>query len=310
MKKPAIAVIGSGRAARAIVAHAEHRGLRTVRVAARTRAKGERTAAQRVFRDTAPRPGIRAAGSLGEAVDGARYVVVAVSDRAIEEVARRLAAAAPRGWRGRTVVHLSGALGPEPLEPLRRLGARVGALHPLTVFAHDPSSLGPRWYRLDGDPAFRRSARGLARALFAVPEELSTRRRIDDRARARYHAAAALVANDLSALIADGVRLLRSIGVPRTIAESALADLASDAAFSLAIGGPRLGLTGPVVRGDVDTVRRHLDALGEVDPEIAETHRRLSLRLVGIALDGKRITTPQAAALRRALSGPRRRRGV
>lgn len=310
MRRPAIAVIGSGRAARAIVAHAEHRGLRSVRVAARTFAKAERTAAQRLFRDERARPGIRAARSLDDAVAGASHVVLAVADRAIAEVAARLAADVPRGWKGRTVLHLSGAIGPDPLEPLRRLGARVGALHPLTVFAHDPTSLGPRAYRLDGDAAFRRSARALARALFAVPEELRPRRRPDAAARARYHAAAALVANDLAALVADGVRLMRSVGISRAAAEAALADLASDAAFSLGIGGLRRGLTGPVVRGDVDTVRRHLEALRGIDPEIAEIHRLLSRRLVGIALEGRRITARQAAALRRVLGGPGPRRGV
>ncbi|HEX6851516.1 MAG TPA: DUF2520 domain-containing protein [Candidatus Polarisedimenticolaceae bacterium] len=277
-KKPAIAVIGSGRAATAVLAHAARRRIRSVPLAE------------------------------------AEFVVLAVSDRAIGVVARRLAREVPTGWAGKTAIHLSGALGPEPLEPLRRRGARVGALHPLTVFAHEPSPRGPRWHRLDGDAPFRRAARALAKALFPDSEELRPRRPLGPEGRARYHAAAALVANDLAALIRDGVTLFRSVGLPRARAEQALGDLASDATHAIVEGGLRRGLTGPVVRGDVGTVERHLEALREVDPEIAEVHRVLSLRLVPIAVEARRITASQAAALRSVLrppgGGPRRGRGV
>jgi predicted short-subunit dehydrogenase-like oxidoreductase (DUF2520 family) len=314
VKKPTIAVIGSGRAAGAIVAHAEHAGFAAVRVAARSFAHAKRAATRRGLRGGAPRKGIRAVRSFGDAVRGAAYVILAVSDGAIETVARRLAAEVPEGWKGKTVLHLSGALGPEPLAALGRRGATVGAIHPLTVFAAEPSVLGARWFRLDGTEAFRRSARALAHALFVAPRELRTKRPLDADGRARYHAAAALVANDLASLIQDGVTLFRSIGVPRTSAQEALADLAEDAAFAMFLSGPRRGLTGPVVRGDADTVRRHLEALREVDPEIAEIHRLLSLRLVRIAVEAKRISAPQAAALRKVLrptaGGPPGPRGV
>jgi predicted short-subunit dehydrogenase-like oxidoreductase (DUF2520 family) len=65
-----------------------------------------------------------------------------------------------------------------------------------------------------------------------------------------------------------------------------------------------------VVRGDVETVRRHIEALRGIDPAVAEIHRLLSRRLVRIALEAGRITPARAAALRRVLGGPGRRRGV
>jgi predicted short-subunit dehydrogenase-like oxidoreductase (DUF2520 family) len=311
VSRPAIAVLGSGRAAKTIVAQAELAGFRDVRVAARSFARAGATAAARMEARAAARPRIRAVRTFADAVRGTAYVVLAVSDPAIASVARRLAEEVREGWKDRTVLHLSGALGPEPLAALARRGARVGALHLLTVFGTPPAARVGIGYRVDGSASFRKAAREFASMLrLSESGELRPRPALDDAGRARYHAAAALVANDLAALLEDGVEVFGSLGIPRRDAERALARLAGDAALALGAAGPRRGLTGPVVRGDTGTVRRHLEALGRIDPELAEIHRLLSLRLVRLALEGKRITAARGAALRRVLGGPRPRRGV
>lgn len=273
MNPPTIAVIGSGRAAKAIAAAARRAGV------------GRRP------------------------VDRAAIVVVAVADRAIEEVARGLADARPAAWRGRVALHLSGARGVEALAPLRTAGALAGVLHPLTVFGAS-SSPPPFAFRLEGPEAFRRAARRLAVRLWPGARELRPARALDDAGRALYHAAASIVANDLVALLDGGTSLFDRIGIPRRAGEPAIARLAGDALFAAGSKGLGSGATGPVVRGDVDTVRRHLSALRRLDPELAEVHRLLSLRLVRIALEAGRISAAQGADLRRVLGGPRPRRGV
>src|SRR6185312_883253 len=105
-----------------------------------------------------------------------------------------------------------------------------------------------------------------------------------DQVRARYHAAAVIVSNFPAVLLATGDRVLAETGIPAEAAEQALRAL-----FLAAIGNLRrqhgaVSLTGPILRGDVDTIRRHLVALAD-DPGALEVYRSLSRALVDLASD-------------------------
>jgi predicted short-subunit dehydrogenase-like oxidoreductase (DUF2520 family) len=293
------AVIGAGRLARALLPLLGPAGHPVVAVASR-RIAAARSAAR-------SSPGAIACARPAEAADRARLVLLAVPDAAIAGVARDLARNGARDWRGRTVLHHAGALGLEPLAALAKAGAAVGVLHPLQCLAGSRVRLellrGAR-ARVEGDARGLAAATRLARRLGLVPLRLHAGDAGD--ARAAYHAAASVVSNDLVALLDLGVALLARAGIGPRQAIAALLPLAHGTLTQAAGEGPGAALTGPVVRGDLATLRSHLAALARVDRDAVEIHRLLSVRLARVAARrGGRASPRRIAALRPA--GARRR---
>lgn len=310
-RRPAVAMIGAGRLATALVPRLAAAGYVILAVASRTG-----RSARRLARSVGARSSLRAE----TAARGADVVLIAVPDREIAGVADRLAREIA-GWDRRVVLHHAGALGLEPLLPLARAGAAVGLLHPLQVLGlpriADRILPGSR-ARIEGEPRARRVARRIARDLGLLPLVLPRAHR--PAARAAYHAAASLVANDLVALLAIGADLLRRAGLSEREALGALLPLAAGALSHVEAGGLRAALTGPVARGDARTLSAQLRSLSAASPEGAKAHRALSrrlLRLVRGAGLGDRHGRSEvgrvlgaSAGPRAGTRGPRRRRGL
>jgi predicted short-subunit dehydrogenase-like oxidoreductase (DUF2520 family) len=205
-----------------------------------------------------------AVSMLGEPRPASEGVLVAVRDDAVGEVARMLVGdVVPR-----VAVHTSGAL---PGAALAAIGGDVhlGSLHPLTSFPHP--SAPP--VRLKGVAAAIEGDRVAVAAAEALAQRLGMRAwRIDVANKPRYHAAAAVAGNLLHVLTALARDLMVDAGLPREQAEVALSSLihASVAAALRAEGLENL--TGPLARGDAETVRRHLAVL---PPELASAYRIL-----------------------------------
>lgn len=180
----------------------------------------------------------------------APLVLLAVSDGAVEEVARTL----PFG-PGQLVVHHSGALGLEVLRPAASQGADVGSLHPLVAISSGAEGLPRGFAAVEGSDAIRGRLEILARELGLEPFSLPPEKR------ALYHATASLAANGLVALASLAARLLHELGLERSEAASALLPLLSSSLEGFEKRGLPRALTGPVARGDASTVHRHLEAL-------------------------------------------------
>jgi predicted short-subunit dehydrogenase-like oxidoreductase (DUF2520 family) len=244
-------------------------------------------------------------------VENAALVLLAVPDRAIAPLARRLAARVPRGWPRRTVLHHAGALGPACLAPLARRGAAVGVLHPLQVLGQARAAktlLSGSRARIEGDPRAVGVARRLALDLGLVPVRFP--RALGPSGRAAWHAAASLASNDLVALLSLAAEALRATGLGERKAMEALLPLARGAIAHVGAGGIEGALTGPVVRGDAATLTSQLRALKTACPEAAEVHRALSRRLLRIAEAAGGLTARDRSRLVRVLAAPRRGRGV
>jgi len=224
-----------------------------------------------------------------------------VPDRAIPPLARTLASALD--WQHRTVFHHAGALGLEPLRPLARAGASTGVFHPLQTFG-DPALArtllpGSR-VRIEGQAPARRVARRMARDLGLTALALPGRPSRTDRS--VYHAAASLVSNDLVALLAEAADLLESTGLSRSRAVRALVPLASGTLAQVRTGDLARALSGPLVRGDVATLRAQLSACDRRSKRAGELHRMLSERLLQAARDaGRSISEETLAELRELL---------
>lgn len=210
---------------------------------------------------------------------GTTAVFLSVPDEVLPELSIALAAhgEAPSGC---AAFHLSGALGTDPLAPLLNRDYAVGTLHPLQTVA-DPV-LGAR------------QLKGITFALSGEPNALATARRIIHHLGGRgiavpvtrrplYHAAAVFGSNYLAGLIAAASRLMAQAGLPEDEALQAILPLARGSLENLERMGPVQALTGPISRGDLETVRLHLRTL---EPRERALYAALGLELLNLAAEG------------------------
>jgi predicted short-subunit dehydrogenase-like oxidoreductase (DUF2520 family) len=217
------------------------------------------TALARALRSRGVPTVLRAARKeLPRAID-AGIVVLAVRDRDLRPLAEKLVGVvSPRA----VVVHVAGALGAEPLAPLRGTCAGVAQMHPMISFAS--KRFAPELARgnvhIQGDAPAVARARRIARLLGM------TARTVPGLDTVAYHAAAGLVANGAAALAAVGAQLLVQAGVEARTAPKMLGPLLRSVADNVeALGFPE-ALTGPVRRGDAAGVEKHLSTLREKLP--------------------------------------------
>jgi predicted short-subunit dehydrogenase-like oxidoreductase (DUF2520 family) len=202
-------------------------------------------------------------------------LLLAVPDAALAEVTYDVVAAgtAPPGC---AALHLSGALSTDVLEPLHRAGYAIGSIHPLQTVA-DPWRSADRLFGVSfavtGDPAGSRAAHRLVHALDGRPLV------IPPNLRPVYHAAAVMASNHVVALVAAAARLLEQAGVPSDEAAPALMPLVAGTIENMQQLGIPAALTGPIARGDSDTVRLHLARLSAVDRSLYSALSREVLRL-------------------------------
>ena len=262
-----IGIAGTGRIAQALGRLLRDAGCPVVAVAGRDPG---RTAQAATFVGARPVP-------LAELARLASRWLIAVRDDALEEVARELTrAGACRG----VALHTSGVHGPEALTPLAEAGVSCGALHPLQTVATPEQ----------GVRALRGSAFGLTAEGAAAEwaEEIVRLAggwilRIPAGRRAEYHAAAALASNCLLAPLDAAVWLMGAVGVPEQDALRALAPIVRASCENGLALGTAAALTGPVRRGDVETVALHLRALAGAPADVREIYRACSFHLIALA---------------------------
>jgi predicted short-subunit dehydrogenase-like oxidoreductase (DUF2520 family) len=207
----------------------------------------------------------------------ATVVLVTVRDADLDGVLRSLSTA-PHAAHA-VVLHASGNMEPAALDLLRARGHGAGTFHPLLPLT-DPTrateQLRHAWIGIDGDDGARAVSRELAAAIGARVLEIPAG------AKARYHAAAVFASNFPMVLLSTAMRLLASAGVDEDAARAALGSLLVSASQNASVMGPSAALTGPVVRGDADTIRAHLHALADA-PDILEIYRGLSREALTLA---------------------------
>jgi len=219
-------------------------------------------------------------------------VFLAVPDQAVGEVAVAIARLKPPSRVN--FVHVSGALGLGALDALR--DHPVGSFHPLQSFPapRDPEAFRGITVAVDAStPTLMRRLRVLARAIGARPKH------VDDSRRALYHAAAVFASNYVDAVLGDAVNVLRAAGWTEREAISGLLPLTEGTLANVRQRGPVRALTGPIRRGDVETVKRHLEALDGLDR--AAEYRMLGLIALEIAVEAG-LEPAAAGRMRRALT--------
>jgi predicted short-subunit dehydrogenase-like oxidoreductase (DUF2520 family) len=286
-KAPVLAVVGPGRVGCALGSRLHERGWRIGPVVGRSLA-GARSATRAIG---AGSPYARPA----RAVLTADLVLLTVPDGAIAGTAEELARIGGSAWRGKVVLHTSGALDRSALGPLERCGASTGSLHPLQTFGgRGVPPLEHHVCVIEGTRAALHAARRICSDLRCQPVV------VHRGAKPAYHAAAVLAAGHVLGVVEAAVRILMAVGFSRRQAVRALLPLTRQTLENYERLGPEQAWTGPVPRGDLGTVAQHVAALGRFPREYRAAYAaltRLSLRVLS--------RRPGAAARRmeRALAG-------
>src|SRR5215470_5658746 len=269
-RKPTLGFIGAGRVGTGLALAFARAGRPVVAIASRSTASARRLA--RRIR------GARALASPQEAADAADLVFLTVPDDAIEPVASSIR------WRAESAcAHCSGAGDLDLLRKPAMDGARVGGFHPLLMF---------------GEPGKSLDLRGCAVAI-AGAEPLAS---LPEGGRALYHAAANFSGAFAIALIQETVALWKKLGISEADARGALLPLLRGSVDNFEKLGAPGALGSVVARGDVGTIRRHLEVLAKNAPESLELYRLLSLRTIPLAI-AKGTLAPAVATEIAALLG-------
>jgi predicted short-subunit dehydrogenase-like oxidoreductase (DUF2520 family) len=267
-----LSIIGAGRVGKSLGRRLHELGWRIGIVA--TRSIPTARGAARVIGAGSP------ADELTRQVLASDVVLIAVPDRAIRGVAAELAVLGAHEWRGKIVLHTSGALDSSVLEALTDAGAATGSIHPLQTFTgQSVPDLAGRVFGIDGSPAALKLARKLIRQLGGVAVRLSGTNK------AAYHAAGSLACAHVLALTEAATRILMAQGFKRRQAVRALLGLTRQTLDNLERIGPRAAWTGPLTRGDFATVQHHAEALLDFPPEYVDAYKALSQLSVAVLTD-------------------------
>jgi predicted short-subunit dehydrogenase-like oxidoreductase (DUF2520 family) len=254
--KPSVAIVGSGSLATFLAVALHDAGFTITEIIARDSPRSRRHAST-----LAAKVGAQTVTANSAALD-ATLLWFCVPDREIRGAASALAghlaarAAAHQKHKVRFAFHSSGALLSRELEPLRKAGAAVASVHPLMTFvarAH-PSLTGVP-FAMEGDDAATRAARRIVRELGGESFSLPAARK------AAYHAWATLTSPLLLAFLVTLEEAARAAGFTRQDARRKSLPIIRQTLANYSRLGPAQSFSGPLVRGDAETVARHLAVL-------------------------------------------------
>jgi predicted short-subunit dehydrogenase-like oxidoreductase (DUF2520 family) len=276
--KPTIAIVGCGRVGTALATFLTGRGYSIVGVASLHLTSAQRLAGRCGISEATDRP--------WEITARADVVFLTTPDGVIETVCESIAR--QNGFSADTVVlHCSGAHASTILISAVPCGASIGSMHPLQSFASIEFTDNPfRGIRIaiEGDASAVLAADRMARDLEASPLQIITA------GKPLYHASAVVASNFLVTLMGVALRLIQQAGVPSDESFSVLKPLIDGTLANIDRVGVHQALTGPVVRGDVQTVESHIQSIQETMPELLPFYHCLVRYTAMQAAEGNRIT--------------------
>ena len=265
-----LSIIGAGRVGRAL--------------GRRLRELGWKIGAVVASSESSARKAVRSIGAgcahafLTRQVLAAQVILITTQDHSVAAIAEELARIGAEELRGKIVLHTSGALSSRVLDPVKKCGAAVGSMHPLQTFSGVAvPSLDGKVFAIEGDTHAVRTARLIARALGAVPVH------IEGSKKPLYHAAGALAAGNVLALMEAATRLMTATGMHRREAVRALLPLTRQVLENFERLGPRAAWTGPLSRGDYAVVAAHTEAMKDVPAEFRQAYEAVN-RLAAVVL--------------------------
>jgi predicted short-subunit dehydrogenase-like oxidoreductase (DUF2520 family) len=277
--RPAVAVVGAGRMGQGLALALLRGGCR---VALYARTPREVVAG--------PEPCF---GDPAAATAGRDAVILAVPDDAVAATAAELRERGAVG-SGQVALHLSGGRDRSALQALEGVAAGIGSFWPIQTVPEPgiaPERFAGAYVGLEGDPSAIEMGERLARALGMTPVVIPSEGKI------RAHAGAVVAGNYPIVLLALAESLAEEAGIAPALAREVYLPLLRAAVENAAALGTGAALTGPLRRGDVETVRSHLATLGAAE---RRTYQVLGLGALDL-LQRAGVTPPNLAALRKVL---------
>ena len=285
-ERPLVGIVGAGAVGTALGVALSRAGWPVAAVASREAGRRDRF--------TSLVPGARAFAEAPAIVDDVELVLVSVPDDAIASVAGRI-----RLYGGQAIVHTSGLLGAEVLEPAMAAGTQAGSFHPLVAFADTEravAALRGATIAVEGDDQLAALLAEMAEAVGGVPVRLAPG------SKPAYHAAAVLAAGGFVALLDAIAELGRVAGLDEAGSLAIYGPLVEQTLANARALGIRTALTGPITRGDLGTLAAHLAALETHAPGVLPLYRAAAEREIDLAVARGALTTEVAERLRSALA--------
>lgn len=240
-------------------------------------------------------PGCQIYQKAQELADTAEFVSITTPDDIIPKVAAEL------NWHaGQSVVHCSGATSADALEPAKQQGAMVGSIHPCQTFSgidQAIENLPGSTFAIEAEEPLRSVLKNIATTLngdwvFLTAED-----------KALYHAAACIACNYFYTLVKLATDLWQNFGKSTAEATKAYLPLLRGSVNNIANVGFPGCLTGPIARGDLATIRKHLAALEKYAPDLLPLYKELGIWTIPIALAKGTLNEKRAEELRALFQG-------
>jgi predicted short-subunit dehydrogenase-like oxidoreductase (DUF2520 family) len=278
---PTIGFIGAGTTGTALAVRLAQHGYPVTAVASRSLTSAEKLAARI--------SGCKVYSGAQEVADVAQLVFITTPDDTISKVAAEV-----RWHDGQSVVHCSGAHSVDVLEPAKQRGAKTGCFHPLQTFASVDQAID----NIPGSSCAIEAEEPLASILKDMATALEgdwVILKAGDKV--LYHAAAVIACNYLVTLVKLATDLWQTFEVPPAQATKALMPLLRGTLSNIENVGLPNCLTGPIARGDLGTISRHLESLSKQAPSLLGIYKELGRQTVPIALAKGKIDSQRAEEL-------------
>jgi predicted short-subunit dehydrogenase-like oxidoreductase (DUF2520 family) len=285
-----IGFIGAGKAGKALGLYFKNHGLDISGYFSRSGASAENAAVL---------TGSAAFRSINTLLESSGVIFLTVPDHALEEMdvlISELLKNRPE-FKNICFLHVSGALPSGCMKSLGLSGAELGSMHPLLSFGEPDKSAG----KLEG-ALF--TIEGTGKALEVMGDILETTGGkygiIPPENKPLYHAGAAVVSNYLVTLLESGLRCFEAAGIERAQATQAVMPLVYSTLENIRGKGTVNALTGPIARGDFNTVAAHAEALKNELPGELEFYKTMARKTIEM-ISGIRIDDKQEKMLRQIL---------
>jgi len=296
MTTKTVAIIGAGRVGSAVGFLLNRAGYAVDAIASRTEESAGK-AAEFIGSCEATTDAARAAAR-------AELVFITTPDRTIKEVCEKIAAAGAFK-PGTVVIHMSGAHSLDLLDAAQTAGGYRAVLHPLQSLASREQgikTLPGSYFRIEADPEALQTAKDVVKALNGIELVMPKWKPGKDSA-ALYHAGAVAVSNYFVALVDYGLKFYEALGADKQEALKAVLPLIRGTLHNIETLGIPDALTGPIMRGDTETVRDHLTAMHKRTPELVGLYKELARQTIAVAREKGSIVQGTAEELLRLVAG-------
>ena len=242
--------------------------------------------------------GSKAYHDLESFIADADIIFITTSDDQIVNAARTISDSINESLlTGKYFCHMSGAHSIEVLSSLSEKGAKCFSLHPLQAFATVEDAID-----LLEETVFSFEQDGESEMMTDFLEKLGNEYfQISSDQKAKYHMAACVMSNYLVTLVDQGLSILDSAGVERAVALKAFKPLLEGSLKNVLQLDAEKALTGPIARGDLQTVETHLKSFKEEEVKIEDFYRTMGQLTADLAQKSGKISEDKRRMLSKLL---------